>query len=190
MADYLVTDTELTSIADAIRTKGGTSANLSFPTEFVSAINAIETGGDLEYEAGEVIPTSDSYEITINFSDSHTKAPFCAFIWDRDLDNTTAVGTTWWWHYFSMYNLLGSSAPPYVSNNAFYGQVYYVKHYDTGVCDSTYNKNCTSYSDTNSTGTLNTGYYASNTRLHHYDSGSSKIQFRRGRTYKWIAIWK
>lgn len=45
MADYLVTDTELTSVANAIRTKGGTSANLSFPTEFVSAINAISGGG-------------------------------------------------------------------------------------------------------------------------------------------------
>lgn len=46
MSDYLVTDTELTSIADAIRTKGGTSADLSFPTEFVSAINAIKSGSD------------------------------------------------------------------------------------------------------------------------------------------------
>lgn len=44
LMDYLVTDTELTSVADAIRTKGGTSANLSFPTEFVSAINDISTG--------------------------------------------------------------------------------------------------------------------------------------------------
>lgn len=44
MSDYLVTDTELTSVADAIRTKGGTSANLSFPTGFVSAINDISTG--------------------------------------------------------------------------------------------------------------------------------------------------
>lgn len=44
MADYLVTDTELTSIADAIRTKGGTSADLSFPTGFVSAIEAIASG--------------------------------------------------------------------------------------------------------------------------------------------------
>lgn len=46
MADYLVTDTELTSVANAIRTKGGTSANLSFPTEFVSAINDIPTGSE------------------------------------------------------------------------------------------------------------------------------------------------
>lgn len=45
MADYLVTDTELTSIANAIRTKGGTSASLEFPQEFVQAINDIQTGG-------------------------------------------------------------------------------------------------------------------------------------------------
>lgn len=45
MADYLTTDTELTAIADAIRTKGGTSASLTYPNGFVSAINAIPTGG-------------------------------------------------------------------------------------------------------------------------------------------------
>ncbi len=45
MADYKVTDTELTSIANAIRTKGGTQAQLEFPTGFVSAIQAIPTGG-------------------------------------------------------------------------------------------------------------------------------------------------
>ena len=46
MADYLVTDTELTDIADAIRTKGGTSASLEFPDDFISAIGDIATGGD------------------------------------------------------------------------------------------------------------------------------------------------
>lgn len=45
MTDYLVDGSDLTSIANAIRTKGGTSASLEFPTEFVSAINAIPTGG-------------------------------------------------------------------------------------------------------------------------------------------------
>ena len=43
MSDYLTTDTELTSIADAIRTKGGTSTSLVYPTGFVSAIEAIAT---------------------------------------------------------------------------------------------------------------------------------------------------
>ena len=45
MADYLTTDTELTSVANAIRAKGGTSASLTYPNGFVSAIQAIPTGG-------------------------------------------------------------------------------------------------------------------------------------------------
>lgn len=45
MANYLVTDTELTSVANAIRTKGGTNASLTWPNGFVNAINAISTGG-------------------------------------------------------------------------------------------------------------------------------------------------
>lgn len=45
MADYLTTDTELTSVADAIREKGGTSAALVWPSGYVDAIDAIETGG-------------------------------------------------------------------------------------------------------------------------------------------------
>ena len=45
MVDYKVSDSQLTSIASAIRTKGGTSANLSFPGGFVTAIGNISTGG-------------------------------------------------------------------------------------------------------------------------------------------------
>lgn len=45
MADYKVTDTELTSVANAIRTKGGTSAQLEWPAEFISAVQAISGGG-------------------------------------------------------------------------------------------------------------------------------------------------
>ena len=51
MANYLTTDTELTSIANAIRTKGGTNAQLTFPTGFVTAINNISTGGAAEVAA-------------------------------------------------------------------------------------------------------------------------------------------
>ena len=38
-------NSDLTSVANAIRTKGGTSAQLAFPAGFVSAIDAIPTGG-------------------------------------------------------------------------------------------------------------------------------------------------
>lgn len=41
MAEYLTNDTDLKKVANAIRAKGGTSANLSYPDGFVSAIQAI-----------------------------------------------------------------------------------------------------------------------------------------------------
>jgi len=54
MANYLTTDTELTSIANAIRTKGGTNAQLTFPTGFVTAINNISTGGSAAEVAADL----------------------------------------------------------------------------------------------------------------------------------------
>lgn len=45
MADYIVKDTELTSVANAIRTAGGTNSLLNFPNGFVSAVNNISGGG-------------------------------------------------------------------------------------------------------------------------------------------------
>lgn len=44
MANYLATDTDLTSVANAIRAKGGTSAQLAFPAGFVQAIGDIPSG--------------------------------------------------------------------------------------------------------------------------------------------------
>jgi hypothetical protein len=57
MADYLTTDTELASVASAIRSKGGTSSLLVYPTGFVNAINAIPTGGGV---------TTEPLSVTVN----------------------------------------------------------------------------------------------------------------------------
>lgn len=45
MANYIASDTDLTAVANAIRTKGGTAAALAFPSGFVSAVQAIPSGG-------------------------------------------------------------------------------------------------------------------------------------------------
>ena len=44
LVDSTQLDNNLTSVANAIRTKGGTSGQLAFPNGFVSAVNAIPTG--------------------------------------------------------------------------------------------------------------------------------------------------
>lgn len=43
--EYLTNDTDLKAVADAIRTKAGSTAALAFPDGFVSAVNGIQTGG-------------------------------------------------------------------------------------------------------------------------------------------------
>ena len=44
LVDSTQLDADLTRVANAIRTKGGTSGQLAFPAGFVSAVNAIPTG--------------------------------------------------------------------------------------------------------------------------------------------------
>ena len=48
MAEYLMDTTDLTKIASAIRAKGGTSDSLVYPDGFVTAIQAIQTGIELQ----------------------------------------------------------------------------------------------------------------------------------------------
>ena len=45
LVDSTQLDADLTSVANAIRTKGGTSAQMAFPAGFVSAVEAIPSGG-------------------------------------------------------------------------------------------------------------------------------------------------
>lgn len=59
--EYLVNSADMTAVADAIRTKGGTSDALEFPGGFVDAVGAIQTGSG---EAKEEAPLKD-----VNFYD-------------------------------------------------------------------------------------------------------------------------
>ena len=48
VVDSASLDSKLTQVADAIRTKGNTGADLQFPSGFISAIQAIQTGTELK----------------------------------------------------------------------------------------------------------------------------------------------
>lgn len=60
---YIVSGTDLTAIADTIRTKGKTTESLVFPDGFVSAIEGIEAGESVE-QATPTITVSDGGLIT------------------------------------------------------------------------------------------------------------------------------
>lgn len=72
LVDSTQLNADLTSVANAIRTKGGTSAQMAFPNGFVSAIRDIPSGGGFTppagIEIGKVDVVSDSLSLTINHS--------------------------------------------------------------------------------------------------------------------------
>ena len=67
MADYIATDTDLTAVANAIRTRGGTSSSLTFPTGFVTAIANIPGGGapTLQTKSKSYTPTESAQSESI-----------------------------------------------------------------------------------------------------------------------------
>ena len=59
--EYSANQSDLVSVANAIRTKGGTSEALVFPDGFVSAVQAIQAGG-----SGDSVTDDGDGNITIN----------------------------------------------------------------------------------------------------------------------------
>ena len=86
--DYLVTDTELSDIADAIRAKGGTSAALVYPTGFVSAINDISTGGVVTRQVTFEYNDADAMYYT-----DATMTPQSITSGDKDINAELPVGS-------------------------------------------------------------------------------------------------
>lgn len=97
LVDSSQLDTDLTSIANAIRAKGGTSAQLTFPNEFVTAINAISGGGGSTLvtktitENGTYTATDDDAdgysEVTVNVPTSGSSA------WTKVAETSYQVST-------------------------------------------------------------------------------------------------
>ena len=71
LVDSTQLDADLTSVANAIRTKGGTSASLAFPAGFVSAIQAIPSGGGGTAESGSFVATSTG-DCTLSVTSLHS----------------------------------------------------------------------------------------------------------------------
>ena len=126
--DYLVKSTELASIADAIRTKGGTTEQLAFPAGFVSAVESIQSGGGGGAKEPYIEETYDSNGclIDVNLVGYTVIRPY-AFYYCTNLDLTslpsgiTSIGT---YAFYNCKSLALTSLPSgltHVGNYTFYG---------------------------------------------------------------------
>ena len=90
LVDSAQLDTDLTAVAGAIRTKGGTSAQLAFPAGFVDAIAAIRTGGGgLKNDTGTFTLAEDIRVLADNktgIPHDLGEVPKCVVVWTEDFD--------------------------------------------------------------------------------------------------------
>lgn len=90
--EYFVNSADLTSVANAIRTKGETSEQLVFPSDFVTAIQAIKGGGDLNFEVVGNPKPSNPKENTI-WIDTNTEITGWSF--SADAPTGPVSGMVW-----------------------------------------------------------------------------------------------
>ena len=197
MADYLVTDTELTSVADAIRTKGGTSADLSFPTEFVSAIQNIPTGATNFVTGTFTTGSSTGYA---NLSVPYTGNGYPIMITVVVEGGAYESGTTWYdtiqryaVGFWSMTKADFSTAPTYgTSGENNQGVVVAVYKNSTSSGNSytrTSSMNANSYSSSNaSNSAVNVVKYKSGNTLSYYRNTSS-YGLLPNTTYRYFIVY-
>ena len=127
LVDSTQLDADLTAVADAIRTKGGTSASLAFPTGFVDAIDAIETGGggrftiddfaDGTATTGELVITSDLIESAFYSRKGITKVVYTG----KTLPTSAFYNCTGLTEFHAGSNFPSNPSTFSLSNNTFFG---------------------------------------------------------------------
>lgn len=83
VVDSVALDTQLTSIADAIRAKTSVTGSLAFPDGFSQAIAAIEAGGGAKVSTGTLVPA----EKYITIEHGLGEVPNVFFWWVTDFVN-------------------------------------------------------------------------------------------------------
>ena len=107
MATYTVEDSSLVSVANAIRLKTNSTNKMKFPSEYVSAINAIQTGG-VRYTdkftewpdddnshfwvSVSEVPLIDGNEVSIVINNEEKKRINCTIYWgDQEGTSSAAI---------------------------------------------------------------------------------------------------
>ena len=92
--EYSVNQSDLVSVANAIRTKGGTSETLVFPDGFVSAVQAIQAGGGISnnivagsFTLAESLTNASPLYIDVTFPKNKFPLMYCAYEDTRNLSN-------------------------------------------------------------------------------------------------------
>lgn len=191
LIDSTQLDADLTSVANAIRSKADISGTLAFPSGFVTAIGNIVQQNGLEYEEGTYIPTEDVNRPTINFANSHTKPAFLIALVHLDGDPLVDVNYAQAFYFIDVYQLLGVGYPSSTSGFV-YANAIYIYSASLSYASSGNTMIQTKYNNDNDSSYTTYRYWSSKEWFKPYASpvGATQRPFKKDHTYKWIALWK
>lgn len=145
-------------------------------------------GTGLVYETGTFTPTANTTDPTIYFENQHSKAPFFVLLMDGT-NNYNSENNKSYGFCLIDYHKLGMEV--YKSSNTFYSaavvqQQRWFNSEDLG----TQIKVCPYNSDNEGASSEEyTRYWVDNTAFYPH-AYSTNQPYIKGRTYKWIAVWK
>ena len=207
LVDSSQLNSDLTSVANAIRTKGGTSASLSFPAGFVSAIGNIPTGGGGgNIVTGTFTPTSaekgTAKSITIPYSGTGYPVALLIYPTAGAYKSGTSIYTSAQFRAIvtTMAIKCDISTTPDYTNNATQNQAYVISTYKGSSSDSTvYSVTSVAknynfmyrYSAEGASGTSVARFYNSGTNLTVYivPDGGTEYGFLAGQEYTYQIIY-
>lgn len=123
MSKLTVEDTSLVAVADAIRTKGGTTDTLVFPDGFVDAIGNIQSGGGENYLVGLLNGTLTN--ITADMLAGCTKLSDYAFYNSNIIsivipESVTTFGSSLFYDCTKLTNIVLPESATSITNGSFY----------------------------------------------------------------------
>lgn len=148
----------------------------------MGALGATPTVQGLEYESGSYSPTSDIARPSISFTNSHSSRPFFILIQDVTTNSSATTNSGLAWSIISYYDAFNSTVTN--GTTTYYGRTVYLYVSSSGISVSGTNQTSES-----GTSTSAIEYHMSASSFTPY-FGSSTRNFRSGRTYNWIAVWK
>jgi hypothetical protein len=174
MADYITNTIDLTKVANAIRTKGGTSSPLEYPDEFVTAIEDI-SGGSSNFVHGTFTTGSTTGATSIEIPYTGSGHPVMAVVvvaggaynpayshWDTSVQRY-AVGQ------WTMTKSVMSSNPTYMTSGS----------QNQGVTTAIYKNSTSSSTSYTRTSGMNTNVFSSSNAA---NAALTCVRFRTNKT--------
>lgn len=184
----------LTDIANAIRTKGGTTGEIN-ASQFDTAIANIPSGsGAVTIEKGTYTPeeTTETRPY-IEFTDTHTEPPDLIYILQVEpyQPSTSSGYGLLAWTYVDFYKAFGITLPRTTNQGTYINS--YVQltcfYQRTATASGTAGTTLTHSSSETGEGNTYPCYYADNGGFHPGVASSITAILQDGFTYKWVAMW-